>query len=383
MKIKVIGAGPAGLYFALLAKKRLPHCEIEVFEQNPCDATYGFGIVLADRGLSRMERADPDSFARLSAAMYVTRHQILRHREDSVFIEGVAFGGAVPRLRLLNILQDCCEEAGVQVHYERRVEANALDADMIVGADGINSLVRAGNEAAFGATTRTLSSRMAWYGTKRHFPYPVLVFRKAGQGHFIAVAYPYSEAMSTVVIECDAATWQRCGLAAMSDRERQTLAERIFEPELRGEPLLSNHSIWRNLPVIRCSRWHAGNTVLIGDALHSAHPSIGSGTRIAMEDSIALADALKDHPDDVQATFRAFEAIRAPQKQKMLDATEGSFTWYETFPDRMARLGPVDLVFDYLQRTGRISDERLSQEFPRFVDRYGTFSDRRLETVGA
>lgn len=377
MKISIIGGGPAGLYLALLVRRRVPDVQITVFEQNPRDATYGFGIVLADRGLSRMEAADPDSFARISKAMFVTRHQMITHREESIFIEGTAFGGALPRLKLLNILQASCDEVGVDVRYNTRVDAFDFDADMIVGADGVNSVLRTGSEQDFGTTSYLLASRMAWYGTKRHFPYPHLVFRKVEQGHFIAVAYPYSETMSTFVVECDAATWERAGLANMSDEQRKALAERIFEPELGGEPLLSNNSIWRNLPVIRCSKWHAGNRVLIGDALHSAHPSIGSGTRIAMEDAIALADAVAQHPGDVPAIFQSFQATRSPQKQKMLDATKGSFTWYETFPQRMESFNPVELVFDYLQRTGRITDERLAEEFPAFVERYGTFSAPR------
>jgi 2-polyprenyl-6-methoxyphenol hydroxylase-like FAD-dependent oxidoreductase len=184
--------------------------------------------------------------------------------------------------------------------------------------------------------------------------------------------------MSTFVAECDSATWIKSGMDRMSEDERRRVAEEIFAPELAGAPLLSNKSNWRQLPVIRNSRWFHGNRVLIGDALHSAHPSIGSGTRIAMEDSIALAESITASEGGIDNMLLSFQDRRQKEKQKLLDATRRSFTWYETFAEKMERLEPVDFVFDYMMRTGRITEERLRAEFPNFMERYG-----RLRTSAA
>ncbi len=371
MKIVVGGGGPSGLYAALLLKRRLPDSDIAVHEQNPRDATYGFGIILADNGLHRLRDADAESFRRIETAMYVTRHQMIVHREERIFVERNGFGGALARLKLLNILQDCCEEAGVRVHYGAKIEHASFEADLVVGADGINSAVRRGREEEFGTRSSALSSHMAWYGTRHYVAYPTLVFRVNEFGHFVGVLYPYSEAMTTFVAECDHATWLRAGMDQMTDAARQALAEQIFAPELGGEPALNNNSIWRQLPVIRCANWSVGNTVLIGDALHSAHPSIGSGTRIAMEDAIALADAVVAGPSDIPAALAEFRRVREPSRLKLLDATDRSIGWYETVAEKMDRLAPVDLVFDYMARTGRITEQRLWVEFPHFMQRYG------------
>ena len=228
----------------------------------------------------------------MKSAMYVTRHQMIYHREQPIFVERIGFGGALARIRLLTILQSCCERLGIKVNYESHIDNVRIDADIIVGADGVNSVVRRDLEKEFGTTSTLLTNRMAWYGVDKHFPYPVLIFRSTERGNFVAVAYPYADKMSTFVAECDSATWIKSGMDRMSEDERRRVAEEIFAPELAGAPLLSNKSNWRQLPVIRNSCWFHGNRVLIGDALHSAHPSIGSGTRIAMEDSIALAESI-------------------------------------------------------------------------------------------
>ena len=365
----VIGGGPAGLYFALLAKRRFPGSAIDVYEQNPRDATYGFGIILADRGLNKLRQADPTSHDAIQSAMFITRHQTIIHRGEAIFVERAGFGGAIARLKLLNILQEQCLGAGVRISFGTRLEA-LPEADLIVGADGVNSVVRRLHEKAFGTTSRTLTNRLAWYGTRKLFPHPLLSFRKTALGHFVTAAYPYSETMSTFVAECDGPTWNSAGLDRMTDRERQGVAEAIFADELQGEPLINNNSVWRALPVIRCARWYAGNCVLLGDALHTAHPSIGSGTRIAMEDSIGLADSLQLHPDDLTAGLAHFEQTRRPMKQRLVDAAEKSFLWYETFAEKMDRLAPVDFVFDYMMRTERVSRARLFEEYPEFMARY-------------
>ncbi|HKY90559.1 MAG TPA: FAD-dependent monooxygenase [Nevskiaceae bacterium] len=372
MRIAVVGGGPSGLYFALLASARFPRAAIEVHEQNPRGATYGFGIVLADRGLSRLEQAHPETCAAILASSYAARHQVITHRGDAVFVERKGYGGAIARLRLLEILDEACVRAGVDLRYGGRVaDLGAFDGyDLVVGADGVNSVVRDAREAAFGTTRWWLTNRMAWYGTTQHFPYPVLNFKTVEGGHFWCAAYPYTERMSTFVAECDADAWTRAGLDRMDDEQRRRFAEGVFARELDGHPLISNASSWRVLPVIRNRHWFAGRHVLIGDALHSAHPTIGSGTRIAMEDAIDLAECLKAHENDFDAGLAAFERTRAPSKQKLVDAAEKSFTWYEGVAQKMDALEPAAFVFDFMTRTGRIDEARLLQEFPRFMGRY-------------
>lgn len=373
MKVVVVGAGPSGLYFALLLKKRLPNAEVRVFEQNPKNATYGFGIVLAMNGLTQFRAADAESYASIMAACFISRNRIISHPDESFFIEGGGYGGAIPRLRLLEILAAQCAQAGVAIEYEKRIEdLNKFpDADLIVGADGVNSSVRGLRERDFGTATYLLTNRLSWYGTKQLFSYPILSFKRTSAGHFVAAGYAYTERISTFVAECDAATWHRSGMDALSDEERREYTERVFADELQGHPLISNNSVWRPLPVVRNRHWFSGNCVLLGDALHSAHPTIGSGTRIAMEDSIALAESLERNPADIPAALAEFRRVREPVKDKLVIASEKSFNWYEKFGEKLESLTPVGFVFDFLMRTGRISDERLMAEHPQFMGTYG------------
>ena len=376
MKIVVIGGGPSGLYFALLAKNHFPAADIRVFEQNPEGATYGFGIVLADRGLNRFADAHRPSYDAIMAASFVSRNRIISHPDEAFFVPGGGYGGAISRLRQLEILESFCRDAGIPIRHEARIDGVdsgadlAAGADLVVAADGVNSAVRRSREHEFGTTTYHLTNRLAWYGTTRHFPYPLLSFIRHPTGHFVGAAYAYTERMSTFVAECDAETWTRSGLDRMSENEARQFTESVFSRELQGHPLIGNNSAWRQLPVTRNRAWSADHVVLIGDALHSAHPTIGSGTRIAMEDSIALADALFQCNGRVPETLAAFRQRREPQKAKLVDASERSSAWYEDFAKKMQELPPAEFVFDFLMRTGRLSRRRLMAEYPEFMNQY-------------
>ncbi|MGD9944349.1 MAG: FAD-dependent monooxygenase [Burkholderiaceae bacterium] len=376
MKIAIIGGGPSGLYLGILLRRRAPGWHVEVIEQNAADATFGFGVVLADTGLQQLRQADEASFAAMTAAMRYNDRQTIVHNETPIEVTRQGRGGAIERLQLLTVLRAQAEDAGVRMRFGCRIDASAhlsrfglADADVVVGADGVNSMLRGEFEDRFGTTRRLLSNHFAWYGTRRVFETPALVFRKHHGGHFVAHYYPYSATMSTFVAECDELTWQRCGLAAMTDEQRQHLFEQLFAGELQGKPLLSNNSVWRQFPVIRNRHWSHGRYVLIGDALASAHFSIGSGTRIAMTDAIALAEALLAEAPDVPAALRRYERRHAPEKRKLIEASERSFEWYERIAEWMDRYTPEAFVYHFMTRTGRVDDARLRRAFPDLMKR--------------
>ncbi|CAB3642254.1 FAD-dependent monooxygenase [Achromobacter pestifer] len=368
MKAAIIGGGPSGLFLSILLKRAQPDASIAVYEQNSADATFGFGVVMADTGLAQLRHADPQVFDALAAAMRFSDQQIIVSREAPITIKRPGSGGAISRIKLLRILGERARDLGVDIRYEQRIENFAqLDADVVVGADGINSRVRDSEADAFDVQRASLSNHFAWYGVAKAFPSPSLVFRKQGEGYFVAHYYPYSESMSTFVAECDHLTWRTLGMETMSADERQAVFERVFAPELGGHNLVSNHSTWRQFPVIRARNWHVGNRVLIGDALSSAHFSIGSGTRIAMEDAIALAKALNASPDDIPCALGRYVDERQPQKQKLIGASEASFNWYENIRGWMDAYEPQEFVLRFMTRTGRVDIGRLREQYPALV----------------
>jgi 2-polyprenyl-6-methoxyphenol hydroxylase-like FAD-dependent oxidoreductase len=380
MKIAIVGGGPSGLYLGLLLKRGAPDWQVEVVEQNAADATFGFGVVLADTGLQQLRDADVASYDALCAATKQHEHQVIVQAETPIDIRLPVKGGAIPRLTLLHILEQQAESAGVVVHYRERLESlddlarlGLADADVVVGADGINSVVRRAFEDGFGTTASSLGNHFAWFGTPKVFDASALVFRKYGGGHFVAHYYAYSDTMSTFVAECDDATWQRLGLGNLSDAERQALMEKIFAPELEGAPLLDGDAriVWRQFPVIRNAHWTYGRYVLVGDALASAHFSIGSGTRIAMNDSIALARALLACNGDALAGLAAYERAHKPSKQKMISASEHSYLWYERMAEWMETYSAEEFVYQFMTRTGRVDDQRLRREYPELMARLG------------
>lgn len=384
MRVAIIGGGPSGLFLAILLKERMLDVDIDVYEQNPEDATFGFGVVLADTGLTNLRSASPVVVDRLAKVMrFNDQHSIVSHEHPIVMKKPGAGGGAIPRISLLSVLQERAHELGVRVTYNTRIaDFNAIDADLVVGADGINSQLRAANEAGFGTTRRTLTNHFAWFGVEKPFPSPALVFRKYQGGYFVAHYYPYSDSMSTFVAECDHQTWVDFGMEAMSADARQALFETVFAPELAGHWLVSNNSIWRQFPVILNANWHVGKQVLIGDALTSAHFSIGSGTRIAMEDAMALADAIVDHPDDVAAALQQYEDVRKPEKAKLISASEASYNWYEHIREWMELPTPYEFVFRFMTRTGRVDAERLRAQFPALMAELAAGGVTGVSTAG-
>ncbi len=364
-----MGAGPAGLLFSLLIKRRFPHWSVRVYEQNPPDATFGFGVVFSRGALEFLERDVPDFHEQLVPRLESWPIQRIVHRDERVDIDGNGFS-AIGRLQLNQFLQELCRAAGVSIDYERTVESlNDLPGcDLLVGADGLNSLVRGALEKEFAPQVDWLTNRFAWYGTRQLFDCLTLTFRADEHGTFVAHHYRHSSTMSTFIVECDAATWLRAGLDRMSDEESRAYCERVFAPDLGGHSLVSNKSVWRQFPLLTNRCWSFGNKVLIGDALRTVHFSIGSGTRLAFEDAIALDRAFSEAGDDVPQALAAFERERRPVVEKLLAAANASSFWYERTPEKMA-LKPWELAYDYMTRSGRMTDERLREFSPKFMVR--------------
>ena len=367
MRIGIAGAGPAGLLFALLAKRRRPDADIRIVEQNPRHATFGFGVVFSHGALEFLARDAPQMHAALTRVMETWPMQRIVHRDTAVDVDGNGFC-AIERLALLDLLAGECERAGVRIDFATPLASTDAFAgcDLVVGADGVNSLVRRTHEAAFGPRIEWLTNRFVWYGSTRAFECLTLTFRENEHGAFVAHHYRYAPDRSTFIVECDAATWHRAGFASMDDAASRAYCERLFAPDLDGHPLVSNRSLWRTFPLLSNARWSVGNAVLIGDALRTGHFSIGSGTRLAFDDAIALDRAFGEAGDDVPRLLAAFERERRPVVDKLVGAANSSSYWYERMADKMT-LEPVELAHDYMTRSGRMSDERLAEAAPRFM----------------
>lgn len=370
MKVLIAGAGPAGLYLAYLLKRQDARHQIRIVEQNPPDSTFGFGVVFSDRALDFLRDDDAQTHALIVPAMQRWTDLSLVHRGQRITIDGVGFA-AIGRLQLLQLLQQRLKSVGITPEYRCTLadEAAMAGHDLVVAADGANSFVRRAHEAAFGTQIEPLANRFVWYGTTQPFQTLTQTFIRSEHGCMNAHHYPYAPGMSTFIIECDPATWQRTGFADMSEEQTRALLQRAFADTLDGQPLIANRSIWRQFPKIRNTHWSAGHHVLVGDALRTAHFSIGSGTRLAFEDVIALAKALREHGADVQSALQAYEAARRPVVDKLVDAANRSADWYEHFVEHM-QLEPWALAWSYIQRSGRIDMHKLRQVSPRFVAGY-------------
>ena len=367
-KMAIIGGGPAGLYAAIQMRRRMPQVEVTVYEQNPQGATFGFGVVFSDQALAFLKAADPEIHDLILPHMERWQNMTLQHPEDRITIDGVGFT-ALGRLELIEILRTHADGLGIDLRFDTRIEdLAALEADIIVGADGLNSLVRQTFESAFAPEVEHFNCHFAWFGTDRPFDTLTQSFIRTDKGALNAHHYRFTPDRSTFIVECEHETFERYGFGRMDETESAALCQDLFAEVLDGAKLITNKSIWRQFPRLWCPRWVHDRYVILGDAAHTAHFSIGSGTRLALEDVIALVGALEAEPDWRKALQR-FEAERLPIAKKIVEAANTSATWYDTFGAKIDK-APLDFAFDYITRSGRVDMDRLRRMAPEFTARY-------------
>jgi anthraniloyl-CoA monooxygenase len=367
MRISILGAGPAGLYFGLLARRANPDHAITVVERNPPDATYGWGVVFSEETLGALRDADRPSYDRITESFAKWNAIDVRYRGDSVRSSGHVFSG-LARKELLRILQERCRELGVDLRFHREIGSveELPEADLVVGADGVNSLVRRRYEPVFKPTQHVHGTKFVWFGTDLVFNAFTFIFRQNQHGLFQVHAYPFDAATSTFIVECPEATWRAAGLDQATEEDSIAYCERLFAEDLAGHSLLSNRSLWVSFVTLRNETWHHGNVVLLGDAAHTAHFTIGSGTKLAMEDAVVLNEALARRPDDLEAALTDFEMERQPIVERFQQAAMESAGYFESVR-RYARFEPIQFAFNLLTRSGRITHLELTRRDPNFV----------------
>lgn len=368
MRFVISGGGPAGLYFAYLVKRANPAYSVTVLEQNARDATYGWGIVFTD--VSFIREMDEDFYRDFIAHQpWFDRMEVV-HRGVTTPVRGFPFY-RMPRLALLQVLQARCESVGVDLRFGQRVQRveDLPAADVVVVAEGVNSVLRDRFQKEFGTQRGQRSFYWAWYGTDRLFPAVTLIFKQHRDGLYIGHAYQFAPDKSAFVVEAPPSTWERAGFTAMDEEETRRYCSAIFADELGGLPLLSNRSVWFKYPIVTNERWSHRNMVLIGDCMRTGHPTIGAGTRLAMHDAQHLFNAFQHHGDDVTQAFAMFERTRRPGSDTMVQVAERSVQWYETVGERL-HLDPVSFTYSYMRRTGKIGHEDLRKRDPEFVSRY-------------
>ncbi len=378
MKIAVVGGGPGGLYLALLTKKARPDWQIDVYEQNRADDTFGFGVVFSEETLEEFLSRDAESHAMIARAFAYWDDIVIRYKGREIRCGGNGFAGC-SRLTLLEILQQRCEFVGVSIHYESPVDdlKRFADCDVIVAADGINSRIRDADKEHFKPSLEMKTNKFAWLGSTRPLDAFTFFFKETEPGLICAHTYQYEPGHSTWVMEMSPAVWAAFGFDRLDENESARLLEKIFAAELKGHKLITNRSLWRNFPRIFCENWWHENVVLLGDAKATAHFSIGSGTKLAMECAIALSDALVAHGErSVEAAFRAYDAARRTDVQITQHNAEVSLAWFEHM-ERSTDMRPMQFAMVVMSRAKSITWDNLLLRDEAFVK---AFEDEWYET---
>ena len=367
MKIVSIGGGPAGLYFAILMKKADPGHDIEVLERNRPDDTFGFGVVFSDATLDTFREADPATHAEITRAFTHWDDIDIHYQGQVLTSTGHGFAG-LARQTLLDILQRRATELGVVMRFSTEVDRSAAweGADLALAADGVNSWVRQRYARHFRPQIDWRRNRFVWLGTTFPFPAFTFIFKEDEHGLWRVHAYNYDRGHSTFILECTEDTWRRAGLDEATEDDTVAFARQLFARELDGHPILKNRSLWRSFPVVANETWHHDNLVLVGDAAHTAHFSIGSGTKLAMEDVIALSRALQEH-GTVERALQAYQAERRPQVEALQRAARRSLEWFEDTERYHGRMEPQQFAFSLLTRSLRVTHDNLKTRDAKFV----------------
>lgn len=371
MKVCIVGGGPSGLFLAIQLKSRGVAKKITVLEQNPKGATYGFGVALAGAAIDKLAGADQATVDALQQKMFFGTSQVIENCTGEFTLQSTLSNGAITRIDMLTVLEARCAELGIEIKHDVRIDG--LDGlggfDLVVGADGPNSSVRAAHADEFGTRFETRGNYFIWYGCRQTRQEAGLRFRRYKGHSLMTHYYAYTPDMWTFVGETDQQSWVDLGMDQMSDKERKALCEDAFADILEGNELISNNSRWTQFVAMSNERWSVGNRVLIGDALSRAHYSIGSGTRLAMEDALGLVRSLEEHSGHVPPALAAYEENGRPKKEKLMRACEGSYQWYEHVHEKLD-MPILDFIYDYMSRTGRMPLDRLRLFAPSFVEAY-------------
>jgi 2-polyprenyl-6-methoxyphenol hydroxylase-like FAD-dependent oxidoreductase len=370
VKIRIIGGGPAGLFFAYLMARANAGHDVRVYERDPAGSTYGWGLVFSDVALSFVREIAPEVYDSVTSGQVVFDDMAIVHQGQQVTLAGNTFH-RMARIDLLTALQRHCERVGVDLEFDHRCDdvTGLSDADLIVAADGANSAIRTRYRERFEPTLDERPNLLAWFGTTRLFEPLSLIFRQNQDGLIIAHCYQYSGTHSTFLVEVPPDTFHRAGLDRMTEAEGLAYCEVAFSEDLHGHPLLSNRSTWFRYTIAKNTHWYFDNVVLLGDALRTGHPSIGSGTRLALQDAIALFEACETAGGDVSGALQEFRRIRRPGSDSLQQAAIKSTEWYETL-DRKLHLDPISFAYDYLRRNGRISHAEIQKRDPAFAAAY-------------
>ena len=368
-RVVILGGGPGGLYLALLIKKRCPETDVKVFERNPRGSTFGWGVVFSGRTMQHLEAADPKSYSNLRSIMRTWENVDVVHRDETISIWGNRFSG-VARLGMLNVLQARCEELGVDLVFEKNLSnlSDLPEHDLLVAADGVSSLVRSSRASAFTPSLGGGKNFYIWYGTHHIFDGLTLTFRSDAHGVYAAHSYMFSEDASTFIVEVEPETFHNAGFGDMSEPDARAHLERVFAQDLKGHPLMSNASRWIQFRVVKNKTWVDGKTVLVGDAAHTAHFSIGSGTNLALEDCIALDRSLASHAT-LDSALAHYQQTRRPIVDDFQALSGTSRAWFENLGP-LIEMEPIELAYSAMTRSGRIDDGVLEGRDPAFVASY-------------
>lgn len=386
MKISVIGGGPGGLYFALLTKRRMPGALIDVYEQNRADDTFGFGVVFSDDTLDEFLSRDAKSYEMIKDNFAYWQDIVIEHEGARTVVGGNGFAGC-SRKTLLQLLQQRCREEGVTLHFEMQIDPAAYErqfaeSSLIVVADGVNSQFRKRHEAAFGVKLENKRNKFTWMGSTRPLDAFTFFFRRTDKGYFCAHTYQYEAGASTWVIETTPETWDAYGFEKMSEAESAQTLEEVFAAELQGHRLLTNRSIWRNFPKISCAAWSTGNVVLLGDCKATAHWSIGSGTKLAMECAIALSDAVIANGDDISAALAAYEQERRLNVEVTQHNAEVSLKFFEDMPMHWEKQR-YEFAFALMSRAKALTWDNIRLRDAEFLEKVEKeFYDRHCHKAG-